>query len=328
MPRWHPISISGYHIREAGSTAQQELAFTLKDGFTYVEHAIERGLGVDEFAPRLSFFFNAHIDFFEEIAKYRAARRIWARELRDTYGARDERSLLMRFHTQTAGVSLTAQQPLNNIVRTATEALSAVLGGTQSLHTNSYDEALALPTEEAVRVALRTQQIIAHETGVTNTIDPLGGSYFIESLTDRIEEAAYAEFRKIDELGGMVEAIKQSYPQREIAEASFRLQEEIERGERVIVGVNRHQQEDDRDLVLLRIPEELERKQIGRVQAVRTRRDPDAVESALTDLREAAAGDRNLMEPLIECARAHATEGEIVQSLQRVFGTYTETPVF
>jgi len=328
MPRWHPISISGYHIREAGSTAQQELAFTLKDGFTYVEHAIERGLDVDQFAPRLSFFFNAHIDFFEEIAKYRAARRIWARELRDTYGARDERSLLMRFHTQTAGVSLTAQQPLNNIVRTATEAMSAVLGGTQSLHTNSYDEALALPTEEAVRVALRTQQIIAHETGVTNTIDPLGGSYFIEALTDRMEEAAYAEFRKIDELGGMVEAIKQSYPQREIAEASFRLQEEIERGERVIVGVNRYQQKDDRGLAILRIPEELERKQIGRVQAVRTRRDSDAVESALGELREAAAADRNLMEPLLDCARAHATEGEIVESLQRVFGTYQETPVF
>jgi methylmalonyl-CoA mutase, N-terminal domain len=328
MPRWHPISISGYHIREAGSTAHQELAFTLKDGLTYVEQAIERGLNVDEFAPRLSFFFNAHIDFFEEVAKYRAARRIWARELKETYGARDERSLLMRFHTQTAGVSLTAQQPLNNIVRTATEALSAVLGGTQSLHTNSYDEALALPTEEAVRVALRTQQIIAHETGVSNTIDPLGGSYFVEALTDRLEEAAYAEFRKIDELGGMVEAIKQSYPQREIAEASFRLQEEIERGERVIVGVNRYQQEDDRDLAILRIPEELERKQIGRVQAVRARRDAEAVEAALTDLREAAAGDRNLMEPLLECARAHASEGEIVESLQRVFGTYTETPVF
>ena len=269
MPRWHPISISGYHIREAGSTAQQELAFTLKDGFTYVEQAIERGLEVDEFAPRLSFFFNAHIDFFEEIAKYRAARRIWARELRDTYGARDERSLLMRFHTQTAGVSLTAQQPLNNIVRTATEALSAVLGGTQSLHTNSYDEALALPSEEAVRVALRTQQVIAHETGVTNTIDPLGGSYFVEALTDRMEEAAYGEFSKIDELGGMVEAIKQSYPQREIADASFRLQEEIERGERMVVGVNQYQQEDERQLEILRIPAELERKQIGRVQAVR-----------------------------------------------------------
>ena len=328
MPRWHPISISGYHIREAGSNAQQELAFTLKDGFTYVEHAVERGLAVDEFAPRLSFFFNAHIDFFEEIAKYRAARRIWARELRDTYGARDERSLLMRFHTQTAGVSLTAQQPLNNIVRTATEAMSAVLGGTQSLHTNSYDEALALPTEEAVRVALRTQQIIAHETGVTNTIDPLGGSYFIEALTDRMEEAAYAEFRKIDELGGMVEAIKQSYPQREIADASFTLQEEIERGERVIVGVNRYQQEDERELAILRIPEGLERKQIGRVQAVRAARDSEAAERALSELREAAAGDRNLMEPLIDCARAHVSEGEIVQSLQRVFGTYTETPVF
>jgi methylmalonyl-CoA mutase N-terminal domain/subunit len=293
-----------------------------------VENAIERGLDVDEFAPRLSFFFNAHIDFFEEIAKYRAARRIWARELRDTYGARDERSLLMRFHAQTAGVSLTAQQPLNNIVRTATEALSAVLGGTQSLHTNSYDEALALPAEEAVRVALRTQQIIAHETGVTTTIDPLGGSYFIEALTDRMEEAAYAEFRKIDQLGGMVEAIKQSYPQREIAEASFRLQEEIERGERVIVGVNRYQQEDERALQILRIPAELERKQIGRVRAVRAQRDTEQVEAALAELREAAAADRNLMEPLLDCARAHASEGEIVESLQRVFGTYTETPVF
>jgi methylmalonyl-CoA mutase N-terminal domain/subunit len=328
MPRWHPVSISGYHIREAGSTAQQELAFTLKDGFTYIEQALERGLDIDEFAPRLSFFFNAHLDFFEEIAKYRAARRIWARELRETYGARDERSLLMRFHTQTAGVSLTAQQPLNNIVRTAIEALSAVLGGTQSLHTNSYDEALALPSEEAVRVALRTQQVIAHETGVTNTIDPLGGSYFVEALTDRMEDEAYAEFRKIDDLGGMVEAIKQSYPQREIADASFRLQEEIERGERVVVGVNAYQQEDERQLEILRIPAELERKQIGRVQAVRARRESDAVEVALGELRDAAAADRNLMEPLLDCARAHASEGEIVESLQRVFGTYTETPVF
>jgi methylmalonyl-CoA mutase, N-terminal domain len=328
MPRWHPISISGYHIREAGSTAQQELAFTLKDGFTYVEQAIERGLDVDAFAPRLSFFFNAHVDFFEEIAKYRAARRIWARELKETYGARDERSLLMRFHTQTAGVSLTAQQPLNNVVRTATEALSAVLGGTQSLHTNSFDEALALPTEEAVRVALRTQQIIAHETGATNTIDPLGGSYFVEALTDRMEEAAYGYFGKIDELGGMVEAIKQNFPQREIAEASFRLQEEIEREERIIVGVNRYQHEGDEELEILRIPPELERKQIDRVQAVRSRRDGKEVEQALGALREAAAGDRNLIEPLLDCARTHCTEGEIVASLQRVFGTYTETPVF
>ncbi|MGH2803459.1 MAG: acyl-CoA mutase large subunit family protein, partial [Thermoleophilaceae bacterium] len=299
MPRWHPISISGYHIREAGSTAQQELAFTLKDGFTYVEHGLERGMDVDDFAPRLSFFFNAHIDFFEEIAKYRAARRIWARELRDTYGARDERSMLMRFHTQTAGVSLTAQQPLNNVVRTATEALSAVLGGTQSLHTNSFDEALALPTEEAVRLALRTQQILAHETGVANTIDPLGGSYFVEALTDRMEEAAYAYFAKIDELGGMVEAIKQNYPQREIADAAFRLQEEIEREQRIVVGVNRYQQRDERELEILRIPPELERKQIGRVQAVRAGRDPEGVETALSDLREAAAGDRNLMELLL-----------------------------
>jgi methylmalonyl-CoA mutase N-terminal domain/subunit len=328
MPRWHPISISGYHIREAGSTAQQELAFTLKDGFTYVEQALERGLDVDEFAPRLSFFFNAHIDFFEEIAKYRAARRIWARELRDTYGARDERSLLMRFHSQTAGVSLTAQQPLNNVVRTATEALSAVLGGTQSLHTNSFDEALALPTEEAVRVALRTQQILAHETGVTNTIDPLGGSYFVEALTDRMEEAACRYFERIDELGGMVEAIKRNYPQREIADASFRLQQEIERGERVIVGVNRYQQADELDTEILRIPVELERKQIGRVQAVRARRDAGEAERALARLREAAGSERNLMEPLLDAARAHCSEGEIVQSLQRVFGTYTETPVF
>jgi methylmalonyl-CoA mutase N-terminal domain/subunit len=328
MPLWHPISISGYHIREAGSTALQELAFTLKDGFTYVEHALARGLDVDEFAPRLSFFFNAHIDFFEEIAKYRAARRIWAKELRDTYGARDERSLLMRFHTQTAGVSLTAQQPLNNIVRTATEALSAVLGGTQSLHTNSFDEALALPTEEAVRVALRTQQIIAHETGVANTIDPLGGSYYVEALTDRLEEGAYRLFGRIDALGGMVDAIKQNFPQREIADASFRLQQEIEAGERVIVGVNRYEQHDQADTDTLKIPVELERKQIGRVQAVRASRDNAAVEAALTALREAAASDRNLMEPLLDAARAHATEGEIVESLQRVFGTYTETPVF
>jgi methylmalonyl-CoA mutase N-terminal domain/subunit len=328
MPRWHPISISGYHIREAGSTAQQEVAFTLKDGFTYVELALERGLSVDEFAPRLSFFFNAHIDFFEEIAKYRAARRIWARELRDTYGASDERSLLMRFHTQTAGVSLTAQQPLNNVVRTATEALSAVLGGTQSLHTNSFDEALALPTEEAVRVALRTQQILAHETGVANTIDPLGGSYFVEALTDRMEEAAYRYFERIDELGGMVEAIKQNHPQREIAEASFRLQQEIEEEQRIVVGVNRYQQAEERDVEILRIPPELERKQIGRVQALRARRDPERVERALAELREAADGDRNLLEPLLDAARADCTEGEIVQSLQRVFGTYRETPVF
>jgi methylmalonyl-CoA mutase N-terminal domain/subunit len=329
MPRWHPVSISGYHIREAGSTAEQELAFTLKDGFTYVERALERGLDVDDFAPRLSFFFNAHIDFFEEIAKYRAARRIWARELRDTYGARDERSLLMRFHTQTAGVSLTAQQPLNNVVRTATEALSAVLGGTQSLHTNSFDEALALPTEEAVRVALRTQQVIAHETGVTNTIDPLGGSWFVEALTDRMEEAAYDLFRRIDELGGMVAAIEQSFPQREIADAAFRFQEEVDSGRRIVVGVNRYRGEGEEPLQILRIDPALERKQVERVRGVRHRRGGDRVEQALAALRGAAASEgANLMEPLLACARAHATEGEIVGALQAVFGRYTESPVF
>jgi methylmalonyl-CoA mutase, N-terminal domain len=328
MPRWHPVSISGYHIREAGSTAQQELAFTLKDGFTYVEQALERGLDIDDFAPRLSFFFNAHLDFFEEIAKYRAARRIWAREMRDTYGAGDPRSLLMRFHSQTAGVSLTAQQPLLNIVRTATEALSAVLGGTQSLHTNSYDEALALPTEDAVRIALRTQQVIAHETGVTNTIDPLGGSYFVEALTDRMEAAAYEYFAKIDQLGGMVDAIKQNYPQREIADASFRFQQEVDEGRRIVVGVNRYQMLDEEPIVTLRIDPALERKQIGRVEAARARRDSAAAEAALATLKQAAATEVNLMPALIECARAHCSEGEIVEALQEVFGTYTETPVF
>src|SRR5437773_2375030 len=272
MPRWHPVSISGYHIREAGSTAQQELAFTLKDGLTYVEQAIDRGLDVDAFAPRLSFFFNAQIDFFEEIAKYRAARRIWARELKETYGAKNPKSWLMRTHVQTAGVSLTAQQPLNNITRTAIEALAGVLGGTQSLHTNSYDEALALPTEAAVRVALRTQQIIAHETGVANTIDPLGGSYFVEGLTDELEVHAYDYFRRIDELGGMVEAVKRNFPQREIADAAFELQTEIDSGRRIVVGVNEYRHEDEEPLEILRIDPNLERKQIGRTQAVRARR--------------------------------------------------------
>jgi methylmalonyl-CoA mutase N-terminal domain/subunit len=328
MPRWHPVSISGYHIREAGSTAAQELAFTLKDGLTYVEHAIARGLDVDDFAPRLSFFFNAQIDFFEEIAKYRAARRIWARELRDTFGARDERSLLMRFHTQTAGVSLTAQQPLNNIVRTAIEALAGVLGGTQSLHTNSFDEALALPTEEAVRIALRTQQIIANETGVTNTVDPLGGSYLVEALTDRLEEQAYEYFRKIDQLGGMVEAVKQGFPQREIADAAFELQREIDSGRRIVVGVNAHLEGDDSRTPTLSIDPALERKQIGRLQAVKASRDTAAVELALANLRGAADGDDNVMPLLIDAARAHASEGEIVHALQAVWGDYRERPMF
>src|SRR5919106_1478903 len=271
LPRWHPISISGYHIREAGSTAAQELAFTLQDGFTYVEWAVERGLDVDDFAPRLSFFFNAHLDFFEEIAKYRAARRIWAREMRERFGARSERSLLMRFHTQTAGVSLTAQQPEVNIVRTALEALAAVLGGTQSLHTNSFDEALALPTEDAVRIALRTQQVIAHETGVVNTIDSLGGSYYLEHLTDRLEAEAYDYFRRVRELGGVIPAIEQNFFQREIADASFRYQSEVEARQRVIVGVNRYVQDDERPLALLRIDPALERQQAERVQGLRAR---------------------------------------------------------
>jgi methylmalonyl-CoA mutase, N-terminal domain len=329
MPRWHPVSISGYHIREAGSTAAQELAFTLKDGLTYVEQAIARGLDVDDFAPRLSFFFNAQIDFFEEIAKLRAARRIWARELRDTYGARNPRSLLMRTHVQTAGVSLTAQQPLNNITRTAIEALAGVLGGTQSLHTNSFDEALALPTEEAVRVALRTQQVIAHETGVANTIDPLGGAYFVEAMTDAIEARAYEYFARIDELGGMVEAVKRNYPQREIADASFELQQRIDRGERIVVGVNDYLEGDDGETPTLRIDPALERKQIARVRAVRARRDGAAVEAALAQLRAAAAQpERNLMDDLLACAHVHATEGEIVAALQDVWGSYTESPVF
>jgi methylmalonyl-CoA mutase, N-terminal domain len=329
MPRWHPVSISGYHIREAGATAAQELAFTLKDGLTYVEQQVGRGLSVDEFAPRLSFFFNAHLDFFEEIAKYRAARRIWARELRETFGATNPRSWLMRFHTQTAGVSLTAQQPLNNIVRTATEALAAVLGGTQSLHTNSFDEALALPTEEAVKVALRTQQIIAHETGVTNTIDPLGGSYVVEALTDRMEQLAYDYFAKIDELGGMVEAVKQGFPQREIAEASYQLQQQIDKGERTVVGVNAYADEEEKPVDILHVDPQLERKQIDRVRAVRAARDASVVERVLAGLRE-AAGDpgHNLMPNLLDCARASVTEGEMVAALQEVFGSYRETPIY
>src|ERR1700744_5482176 len=328
MPRWHPVSISGYHIREAGSTAAQELAFTLKDGLTYVEQAVARGLDVDDFAPRLSFFFNAQIDFFEEIAKYRAARRIWARELRHTFGARKPESWRMRFHTQTAGVSLTAQQPLNNIVRTAIEALAGVLGGTQSLHTNSYDEALALPTEEAVRIALRTQQIIAEETGVANTIDPLGGAYFVESLTDQMEERAYEYFRKIDELGGMVEAVKRGYPQREIADAAFELQQDIDSGRRTVVGVNRYTEGDEQATEILRIDPTLERKQIDRVQAVRADRDEATVNASLAAIKDAAGTSTNLMPLLLDAARAHVSEGEIVQTLQEVWGDYREQPVF
>jgi methylmalonyl-CoA mutase N-terminal domain/subunit len=329
MPLWHPISISGYHIREAGSNAAQELAFTLADGFAYVEAAIERGLGVDDFAPRLSFFFNAHLDFFEEVAKYRAARRIWAHELRERYGARNPRSWLMRFHTQTAGVSLTAQQPEVNIIRTALEALAAVLGGTQSLHTNSFDEALALPTENAVRLALRTQQVIAHETGVVNTIDPLGGSYYVEDLTNRLEAEAYDYFDRIRKLGGVIPAIKENFFQREIADASFRYQHEVEQRQRIVVGVNRYEHEDEQPLELLRIDPALEQKQIGRVQALRTRRDSSAVESALARLKEdAARDDRNLMQPIVEASNTYVTMGEMCDALRDVWGVWRETPVF
>jgi methylmalonyl-CoA mutase, N-terminal domain len=329
MPRWHPISISGYHIREAGSTAAQELAFTLADGFTYVEWAIARGLDVDDFAPRLSFFFNAHLDFFEEIAKYRAARRIWARVLRERYGAKSPRSWLMRFHTQTAGVSLTAQQPEVNIVRTAIEALAAVLGGTQSLHTNSFDEALALPTEDAVRIALRTQQVIAHETGVVNTIDPLGGSYYVEHLTSKLEAQAYDYFDRIEKLGGVVAAIKENFFQREIAEASFRYQAEVEAEQRVVVGVNRYQLEDEPPLEILKIDPALEQKQVDRVRSLRDRRDGAAVETALARLKEdAARDDRNLMPAILEAARAYATMGEMCDAFRAVWGMWRETPVF
>jgi methylmalonyl-CoA mutase, N-terminal domain len=329
MPLWHPISISGYHIREAGSTAAQELAFTLADGFAYVEAAVERGLEVDDFAPRLSFFFNAHLDFFEEIAKYRAARRIWAHELRERYGARNPRSWLMRFHTQTAGVSLTAQQPEVNIIRTALEALAAVLGGTQSLHTNSFDEALALPTESAVRLALRTQQVIAHETGVANTIDPLGGSYYVEELTNRLEAEAYDYFDRIRKLGGVIAAIKENFFQREIAEASFRYQHEVEQKQRIVVGVNRYEHQDEEPLEILRIDPALEQKQIGRVQALRSNRDSTAVESALARLKEdAARDDRNLMIPIIEASKVYVTMGEMCDALRGVWGVWRETPVF
>jgi methylmalonyl-CoA mutase, N-terminal domain len=329
MPKWHPISISGYHIREAGSNAIQELAFTLADGFAYVDAAIERGLGVDDFAPRLSFFFNAHVDFFEEIAKYRAARRIWARELRDRYGAKNPRSWLMRFHTQTAGVSLTAQQPEVNIVRTALEAMAAVLGGTQSLHTNSFDEALALPTEDAVRIALRTQQVIAHETGAVNTIDPLGGSYYVEDLTNRLEAEAYDYFDRIEKLGGVIPAIKENFFQREIADASFRYQHEVEQKQRIIVGVNRYELEDEPEVEILRIDPTLEGKQIERVRALRGRRDSAAVEAALARLKQAAARDRdNLMPRLVEAAKAYVTLGEMCDALRETWGTWTETPVF
>jgi len=325
MPAWNTISISGYHIREAGSTAAQELAFTLADGFEYVRWAVERGLDVDEFAPRLSFFFNAHNDFFEEIAKYRAARRIWAREMRDTFGAKSERSMLMRFHTQTAGVSLTAQQPEVNVVRVAIQALAAVLGGTQSLHTNSMDEALALPSAEAVEIALRTQQVIAHESGVTNTVDPLGGSYFVEAQTRRIEAEAYEYFRRIEDLGGVLPAIEVGFFQREIAEAAYRYQREIDENERVIVGVNRYVEEGDIRIPILKMDPHGYERQMARLEEVRQERDGEAVGAALRAVEDAARKEReNLMPVFIDAVKAYATLGEIVDVLRGVFGTYRE----
>ncbi len=335
MPRWHPISISGYHIREAGSTAAQELAFTLANGFAYVELALAAGLGVDEFAPRLSFFFNAHIDFFEEIAKYRAARRIWATWLRDRYGATDPRSMALRFHTQTAGVSLTAQQPEVNIARTAIEALAGVLGGTQSLHTNSMDEALALPTEKTARIALRTQQVIAHETGVANVADPLGGSWFVEAATDRIEAQAGELFDHLLELGagsileGVYAGIDNGWFQSEIGEAAYQLERRINSGDRVVVGVNAFTEgNDDDQLDLLRITAEQEQRQVKRLGAVKADRDSDAVAAALARLRtEAADPEVNLMPVLIDAVRTYATVGEIMGALADEFGRYVETPV-
>lgn len=328
VPKWNTVSISGYHIREAGSTAVQELAFTLADGFAYVEAGIAAGLDVDSFAPRLSFFFNAHIDFFEEIAKYRAARRIWARRMKEKYGAKDERSLLLRFHTQTAGCSLTAQQPENNIVRTAFEALSAVLGGTQSLHTNSMDEVLALPSEKAVRIALRTQQIIAEETGVANTIDPLAGSYFVEALTDQMEAEAEKYFARIEHLGGVLAAIDQGFFQQEIADAAYRYQREIEENERIIVGVNDYVIEEPKQIDLLKIDPQVEEEQKRRVQAVRAKRDNIVCTNRLEELRRAAGTRENLIPRVLECVQAYATEGEIVQVLREVFGEYKEKPIF
>jgi methylmalonyl-CoA mutase, N-terminal domain len=325
-PQFNPISISGYHIREAGSTAIQELAFTLRDGIEYVERGIRRGLAVDEFAPRLSFFFNAHNDFFEELAKYRAARRIWQREMRERFGAKNPRSWTLRFHAQTAGCSLTAQQPYNNVVRTAIQALAAVMGGTQSLHTNSLDEAWALPTEFAATLALRTQQIIAYESGVTNTVDPLGGSYFVESLTNEVEQGACEYIRKVDALGGMVAAIERSYPQREIAEASYRYQQAVDRKEKIIVGVNEYVSE-EKPIEVLQIDESVAQRQAERLRRLREERSNEEVQRRLTALKRAAEGNENLMPHIYEAVKAYATLGEICDALRSVFGAYEEVAV-
>ncbi len=328
MPQWNTISISGYHIREAGSTAVQELAFTLADGFAYVEAAIDAGLDVDDFAPRLSFFWNSHLDFFEEVAKYRAARRIWARTMREKYGAKNPRSWTLRFHTQTAGCTLTAQQPEVNIVRTAFQALAAVLGGTQSLHTNSMDEALSLPTEKAVRIALRTQQVIAHETGVTNVADPLGGSYFIEALTDEMEAAANEYFRQIAELGGVIPAIEAGFFQREIADSAVRFQREVETRQRVVVGVNEHLDGNEEEIATFSVGAGVEPEARAALARYRAARDAAAVSGALARLAAGARGAENVMALLVDAARAGATLGEMTGALKPVFGEYREAPVF
>jgi len=328
VAQWNPISISGYHIREAGSTAAQELAFTLADGFAYVEAGIARGLKVDEFVPLLSFFFNSHLDFFEEVAKYRAARRIWARRMRDKYAAKNPRTWMLRFHTQTAGCSLTAQQPENNIVRTAYQALAAVLGGTQSLHTNAMDESLALPTDKSAKIALRTQQILAHESGVSNTIDPLGGSYFVEALTSKMEEEAEKYFDRIDSLGGVIPAIEAGFFQREIADAAYRYQQELDRKEKIIVGVNEYVEDQQPEIPILTILPEVEEKQKHRIAEVRASRNVSEVERTLAELQQAAKDDSNIMPKLLACTRAYATLGEMCGTLQEVFGVYEEVAVF
>jgi methylmalonyl-CoA mutase N-terminal domain/subunit len=327
MPKWNSISISGYHIREAGSTAAQELAFTLRDGIEYVQWCVDAGMDVDSFAPRLSFFFNSHSDFFEEIAKFRAARRIWARTMKERFGARNPRSWMCRFHTQTAGVSLTAQQPYNNVVRTSLQALAAVLGGTQSLHTNSLDEALALPTEEAVTIALRTQQVIAHESGVVNTADPLAGSYFVEKLTNDIEAEALEYFRKIDAMGGMVAAVERGFPQREIQEAAYQFQRAVDRKDKIIVGVNDYIMAED-PFPILYIDESVAESQTASVQRLKQTRDNPRVQKCLEDLRQAARGTDNVMYPILDCARAYATLGEMCDALRDVWGEYQEPPTF
>jgi methylmalonyl-CoA mutase N-terminal domain/subunit len=329
VPKWNTISISGYHIREAGSTAAQELAFTLADGFAYVEAGIKAGLDVDEFAPRLSFFFNSHLDFFEEIAKYRAARRIWARAMKNKYKAKRKESWLLRFHTQTAGCTLIAQQPENNIVRTAYEAMAAALGGTQSLHTNSMDETLALPTEKAVQIALRTQQILAHETGIANTIDPLAGSYYVEHLTSKLEEEAEAYFSKIESLGGVVKALDTGFFQKEISDAAYRYQKEIEAKTKIVVGLNEYVIEDESlDIDLLKVDPQVEEEQSGALKQLRSERDNLAAGSALKELSRAAAGTDNLMPRILDCARAYCTEGEMIETLRQVFGGYKEPIIY